>query len=107
MWDRTFISPDDEKVKQEWELCKNYIINAHRIVVDDRGEDLKFTKKSRLNEDLEKARVNVTKRINSAIEDIEKDLPTLAEHLKRNILTGKICIYKTNLDNPINWDISW
>ena len=106
LWNKTSIAPDDENAKADWARCKGYM-QEYGVLVKERHDDLIFTSKSRLNEDAEKARSNVQKRVAAAIKDIRKKLPPLADHLQDKISTGKVCVYKIDSDNQLNWDISW
>jgi hypothetical protein len=48
------------------------------------------------NTPAERARKAVTARIRDAIKKIEQDLPQLAAHLERNIITGNYCRYRAD-----------
>ena len=68
---------------------------------------IKFAKMHRLGPEAEKVRKNVSNQISAARADIEKEIPSLAEHLNRHIETGKKCIYRPDESNPIDWYIIW
>jgi hypothetical protein len=51
----------------------------------------------------DKVRTNVTKRIRSAIDKIDKQDRTLARQLNNCIKTGKQCFYDPDPQNPLNW----
>ena len=55
------------------------------------------------NTPAERARKAVTARIRDAIRKIEHDLPELAAHLERSIVTGNYCRYRD--DGTTTWDI--
>jgi len=52
--------------------------------------------------DAERARVNVTRQLRSAIQVIERHDPQLADHLARSIRTGRLCAYL-----PVSGDLVW
>jgi len=107
LWERCITSSDTEKARTEWENGKNIAQNEYGIIVNDSGKDLKFFKKEKLKKEVENARSNVSKQIGAAIKDFEEKLSSLAEHLKRNISRGAVCIYNTDTENPISWNIRW
>ena len=51
----------------------------------------------------ERARVNVTKAIRSAIKAIDRQSPELAEHLSGSIRTGRFCSYAPPGETPPRW----
>lgn len=51
-----------------------------------------------------KARLNVQRAINRALEKIEKSLPALGAHLRLSITTGFQCTYRPDGDTPISWE---
>jgi hypothetical protein len=51
----------------------------------------------------ERARVNVTKAIRTAIKLVEKQSPELAEHLTASIRTGRFCSYAPPGEAPPRW----
>lgn len=53
---------------------------------------------------LERARVNVTRSIKSAIDRIERQDATLAAHLRTCVRTGSFCAYEPHHDEPVQWD---
>ena len=53
----------------------------------------------------ERARVNVTKAIRTAIRMVEKQSPTLAEHLSASIRTGRFCSYAPPGEAPPRWSL--
>jgi hypothetical protein len=56
-----------------------------------------------LSSPAERARVNVTKSIRTAIRLIEKDSPRLADHLTASIRTGRFCSYAPPGEAPPRW----
>jgi hypothetical protein len=52
----------------------------------------------RLGSDAERARVNVTRAIRSAIDRIRERLPAGAEHLDQTVHTGTCCVYRPTPD---------
>ena len=56
-----------------------------------------------LSSPAERARVNVTKSIRTAIRLIEKDSPQLADHLTASIRTGRFCSYAPPGEAPPRW----
>lgn len=93
--------------KKEWDSLKRHFINEYGFAVYESPKGLKFYPKNRLNPDAEKARHLVGKHILRTIKDIENEIPSLADHLKKHIKKGWKCIYISNPDNPIEWDIRW
>ncbi len=55
------------------------------------------------NSATERARKAVSARVRDAIRRIEGDLPDLAAHLDRTVVTGNYCRYRT--DEGVEWDI--
>jgi hypothetical protein len=53
----------------------------------------------------ERARVNVTKAIRTAIKLIDKESPRLAEHLTASIRTGRFCSYAPPGEAPPRWSL--
>jgi hypothetical protein len=53
----------------------------------------------------ERARVNVTRAIKSALSRIETQSPALGAHLDRTIRTGTFCSYKPDPRLPITWQL--
>ncbi len=94
------IKDEKEKLKKFKESdCSN--INPEDIILKEENlneEEDKYKKaikelgKNDLNGD--KLRVNIKKRINSAIKIIKKENSNLADHLYKNISTGFHCIYQ-------------
>jgi DNA polymerase III delta prime subunit len=56
-----------------------------------------------LSSPAERARVNVTKAIRTAIKLIDKESPRLAEHLTASIRTGRFCSYAPPGEAPPRW----
>lgn len=55
---------------------------------------------------VERARVNVTKRIKTTIEKIVQDAPSLGRHLEATVKTGTFLSYSDRLNEPtLEWDI--
>lgn len=52
----------------------------------------------------EKARVNVTRSIRSAIDRIAEQNAALGDHLAATVKTGTFCTYLTDPRNPITWE---
>jgi hypothetical protein len=53
----------------------------------------------------ERARVNVTRALRSAIDRVGEAHPELAAHLHRSVRTGVFCAYNPPADEVITW--SW
>jgi hypothetical protein len=53
----------------------------------------------------ERARVNVTRAIKSAVERIEAHSPHLGAHLRATIRTGTFCSYRPDPRVPVRWDV--
>jgi len=51
-----------------------------------------------------KARVNVKRAIDRALEKIEESLPALGSHLRSSIRTGYQCNYRPDGETPISWE---
>ena len=59
----------------------------------------------RMGSDAERARVNVTRAIRSALARIEEHHPELGRHLKRTVHTGTFCVYQPDPRTPTDWTI--
>jgi tetratricopeptide (TPR) repeat protein len=53
----------------------------------------------------ERARVNVTRAIKSALVRIEEQSPALGAHLQRTVRTGTFCSYKPDPRVPVSWQL--
>ena len=53
--------------------------------------------------DAERARVNVTRAIATALQRIELHHPVLARHLSMSVRTGRMCSYNPDPRVPIRW----
>lgn len=53
----------------------------------------------------ERARVNVTKAIRSAVRRVEEHSKPLGQHLERTLRTGTFCSYQPDPRSPVNWRI--
>lgn len=51
----------------------------------------------------ERARINVTRAIQAAVARLGGIHPTLAEHLRATVHTGKACVYRPGPRVPIRW----
>lgn len=51
----------------------------------------------------ERARLNVTRAIRTAIDRLAGHSPALAEHLSRSIRTGTFCAYHPDPERPVRW----
>ena len=96
-----------KKAKLILNQMKDYLFNNYGLIIANRNGKILIKQKTRQNPEFEKARVNVKKSISKAIQDIKKEIPTLADHLNRCIKTGKYCAYEPELGNPPHWLISW
>jgi non-specific serine/threonine protein kinase len=56
----------------------------------------------RVSSAAERARVNVSRSVVRALERIERNIPDLGEHLRRNIKTGTFCKYAPPA--PTEWE---
>jgi hypothetical protein len=52
----------------------------------------------------ERARLNVTRAIRSAMANLARANPTLGEHLSRTVRTGRYCSYTPDPRAPITWE---
>jgi len=93
------------EARRRWEEFMAYLLKEHGIKVVGTTNGVKIRKTTRRDRDFERARQNVKKRIDDAIKRIEKDLPALAEHLRRYIRTGGQCSYDPVLDSAHVWEI--
>jgi hypothetical protein len=96
--------PESEK---KWNDLKRTLSNEYGLFIFQSGKDLKFKIKTRLPKEYEKCRVNVTVQIKNAINNIDKKLPKLANHLRKYIETGSTCCYRPDSDLAIIWTIRW
>lgn len=53
----------------------------------------------------ERARVNVTKAIRSAVRRVEEHSKTLGQHLERTLRTGTFCSYRPDPRSPVTWRV--
>jgi hypothetical protein len=53
----------------------------------------------------EKARSNIAQRINTAYENINKEIPSLEKHLKKHIKRGNQFFYEIDPDKAIEWEV--
>lgn len=58
-----------------------------------------------LSDDAEKARINVTRAIRTAIDRIRAVAPTVADHLDTSVQTGRACCYAPDPTSPVTWDV--
>ncbi len=59
----------------------------------------------RMGSDAERARVNVTRAIRSALARIQKHNPELGDHLNRTMRTGTFCVYEPDPRAKIDWTV--
>jgi hypothetical protein len=98
-------SSKENEYRKNWEAVKRHFRNEYGIRIYASEKGLQFSQKARLSKDTEKARVNVAQNIMKAIKDIEKKLPALGRHLRKQLDKGAKCIYHVDPDDPITWDI--
>ena len=96
--DKLFIAKEG-KDPSEIEKAKNELEQARA----DAFEMFKPT----LDKNEDKERSRITKDIKYAFKKIEKNMPELAEYLKRNIKTGVQNCYTKEPDSIIDWDIEF
>jgi hypothetical protein len=89
--------------EEKWETFLKYITNNFGIFITRTEKGLSFYKKSRLSEDAEKARSNVSKQIRKALDDMKRKIPSLADHLDKSIKRGAKCCYQPI--EKIEWNI--
>ncbi len=53
----------------------------------------------------ERARLNVTRAIWTAVDRIERASPALGQHLSTHIRTGLYCRYRLDHETPVDWNI--
>jgi hypothetical protein len=53
----------------------------------------------------ERARVNVTRAVSSALRRIAEHHPELAAHLTATVHTGRYCSYRPDPHAPVDWDV--
>ena len=58
-----------------------------------------------MGSDAERARVNVTRAIRSALARIQKHNPELGDHLNRTMRTGTFCVYEPDPRAKIDWTV--
>ncbi len=56
-------------------------------------------------DDAEKARLNVTRAIRTAIDRVRAEAPTLADHHDTSVQTGRSCAYVPDPTSPVTWDV--
>lgn len=57
------------------------------------------------NDDAERARLNVTRAIRTAIDRIRVAAPTIADHLDSSIQTGRACCYAPDPTSLVTWEV--
>lgn len=57
----------------------------------------------RMGDEAERARVNVRRNLNRAIQAVEEIDPVLGDHLRDRVVTGRFCTYRALIANPIVW----
>lgn len=53
----------------------------------------------------ERARINVTRAIKAAIDNVERNHASLGKHLRRTVRTGTYCSYNPDPRVPVNWQL--
>jgi hypothetical protein len=99
--------PMIDRAEKELENYKKHLLNEYGIKAYVSSKGINFIQKKRPGPETEKARKNVLNQINSAIADIKKEIPSLAQYLRKNINTGTECTYRPDDSNPIDWHIIW
>jgi hypothetical protein len=96
---------DDETKRPS---IQGHLFNEYGVQVfsNSKGEPV-FRYNTRLNADAEKARVNVTKHISKALNDLKDKFPTIYDHLKNRIHTDKTCRYEVSEADDPGWNIQW
>ncbi|NNE72620.1 MAG: AAA family ATPase [Acidimicrobiales bacterium] len=59
----------------------------------------------RMDDPTERARVNVRRSITRAFDRIAEQAPTVADHLKHRVETGRFCRYSSDRANPVTWRV--
>ena len=78
----------------------------HEILVEQLSRSLGLGGRARgMASADERARVNVTRRIRSALRDIAVVSPLLGSHLQRQITTGRLCSYDPDPVSPLEFDL--
>lgn len=62
-------------------------------------------RRRQMSDDAERARLNVTRAIRTAIDRIRAVAPTIADHLDTSVRTGRACSYVPDPTSPITWDL--
>jgi hypothetical protein len=82
-----------DKARSKKEFLEEHLLAASGLM----GRSRKF------DDPVEKARKSITNRINDSRKKIQKDHPTLGQHLRNCIKTGPFCSYTP--DKPISWEL--
>ena len=82
-----------ERAQQEMEALRDELSAAVGLGGRDR----------RIGSDVERARVNITRAIARAVENIAEHHPELAQHLGRCVRTGTFCSYVPDLAGAAGW----
>jgi len=101
-WDNYLMFETDE-AHQEWERWKVHIFEEYGIIAHVISDEVRFSHKRKLTNDLEKARINATKHIKGAIKDFKDKHQPLYDHLTRNIKTGASHTYNQDPENDDEW----
>jgi len=87
--------PRAERARRESELITGQLLSALSLGGRSR----------RAAAEAERARINVTRSIRSAIDRIARHCPGLAHHLNTSIRTGAFCSYVPDPTRRIDWDL--
>ena len=98
-----------EKIKEEKEEAESFqnwdrVEELEEEILQYLGSNFGLKGKPRKTGSANKARVNVTRAIDRALEKIEESLPALGSHLRSSIRTGYQCNYRPDGDTPIFWE---
>jgi hypothetical protein len=92
---------DKRKKEQQWNEVKSYIMEYGLMPYLTKKEVLRFKPKIKLEKEVDKVRINITKQIRNVISRIKEYEPQLGGHLDVHVKTGGICSYKPT--SPIQW----
>lgn len=101
-----------EKIKEEKEEAESFqnwdrvekLEEEREKIIQYLGSNFGLRGKPRETGAANKARLNVKRAIERALEKIEKSLPALGSHLRSSIRTGYQCSYRPDGDTPISWE---
>lgn len=105
LWER-YKKTNSNTDRKNWEKTKDYLLKEYGVICIKNAKGLRFKYHAKAGHQFENARTNVRKNIKNAISDNLKQLPKLADYLKKTIKTGNVVCYNPEESDP-GWLIKW